>query len=204
MIKPLPVCLCAKAGNGYASYSGVSPGRFADRAQERRKRITFSSSVSLSLSCLASPGCSRASTRSIVRLQAASPIPAKVRGKARAACHSFFIAPKSSEHDDRRAQRLCRDAAVLHQAEVGHTSREYLCQSHGAICVIELLAIIFKRIMPLRAAIEKLRADNEALKEEMQLENKFSVRPTSSSAAATIDALRHQSDACTQQVLVPL
>lgn len=58
--------------------------------------------------------------------------------------------------------------------------------------------------MPRRAAIEKLRADNEALKEEMQLENKFSVRPTSSSAAATIDALRQQSDACTQQVLVPL
>ena len=58
--------------------------------------------------------------------------------------------------------------------------------------------------MPCRAAIEKLRTDNEALKEEMQLENKFSVRPTSSSAAATIDALRQQSDACTQQVLVPL
>ncbi len=59
-------------------------------------------------------------------------------------------------------------------------------------------------LMPRRAAIEKLRTDNEALKEEMQLENKFSVRPTSSSAAATIDALRLQSDACTQQVLVPL
>ena len=51
-----------------------------------------------------------------------------------------------------------------------------------------------------RAAIEKLRADNEALKEEMQLENKFSVRPTSSAAAATIETLRQQSDACTQKV----
>ena len=35
----------------------------------------------------------------------------------------------------------------------------------------------------------------------MQLENKFSVRPTSSSAAATIAMLRQQSDACTQKVL---
>ena len=34
----------------------------------------------------------------------------------------------------------------------------------------------------------------------MQLENKFSVRPTSSAAAATIEALRQQSDACTQKV----
>ncbi|CAL5220665.1 g2711 [Coccomyxa viridis] len=51
-----------------------------------------------------------------------------------------------------------------------------------------------------RAAIGKLRADNEALKEEMQLENKFSVRPTSSAAAATIESLRQQSDACTQKI----
>ena len=51
-----------------------------------------------------------------------------------------------------------------------------------------------------RAAIGKLRADNEALKEEMQVENKFSVRPTSSAAAATIESLRQQSDACTQKV----
>ena len=35
----------------------------------------------------------------------------------------------------------------------------------------------------------------------MQLENKFSLRPTSSSAAATIAMLRQQSDACTQKVL---
>lgn len=35
----------------------------------------------------------------------------------------------------------------------------------------------------------------------MQLENKFSVRPSSSSAAATIAMLRQQSDACTQKVL---
>ena len=52
-----------------------------------------------------------------------------------------------------------------------------------------------------RAAIEKLRLDNEALKEEMQLENKFSVRPTSNAAAATIDMLQQQSDACTQKVM---
>ena len=57
------------------------------------------------------------------------------------------------------------------------------------------------RAAAFRAAIEKLRTDNEALKEEMQLENKFSVRPTSSSAAATIAMLRQQSDACTQKVL---
>lgn len=34
----------------------------------------------------------------------------------------------------------------------------------------------------------------------MQLENKFSVRPISSAAAATIETLRQQSDACTQRV----
>ncbi|CAK0783412.1 hypothetical protein CVIRNUC_006611 [Coccomyxa viridis] len=51
-----------------------------------------------------------------------------------------------------------------------------------------------------RAAIEKLRTANEGLKEEMQLENKFSLRPTSSSAAATIAMLRQQSDACTQKI----
>ena len=52
-----------------------------------------------------------------------------------------------------------------------------------------------------RAAIEKLRIDNEALKEEMQLENKFSVQPITSAAAATIETLRQQSDACTQRVI---
>ncbi|CAL8464518.1 g4053 [Coccomyxa elongata] len=51
-----------------------------------------------------------------------------------------------------------------------------------------------------RAAIDKLKADNELLKEEVLLENKFSVRPTTTSAAATIDSLQEQSDVQTKKI----
>ena len=45
-----------------------------------------------------------------------------------------------------------------------------------------------------RAAIEKLRADNAALKEELVLENRFSMAPSQGSAAALIQSLQCQSD----------
>ena len=45
-----------------------------------------------------------------------------------------------------------------------------------------------------RAAIEVLAADNLKLKEELMLENKFSVNPTSATAAALIANLQEQAD----------
>ena len=51
-----------------------------------------------------------------------------------------------------------------------------------------------------RAAIEKLRADNMLLKEELMLENKFSVQPTTANAAALIATLQDQSDQYTRKV----
>ncbi|KAK9834716.1 hypothetical protein WJX74_008491 [Apatococcus lobatus] len=51
-----------------------------------------------------------------------------------------------------------------------------------------------------RAAIEKLRADNMLLKEELMLENKFSVQPTTANAAALIAALQDQSDQYTRKI----
>ncbi len=51
-----------------------------------------------------------------------------------------------------------------------------------------------------RSTIEKLRADNELLKEEVQLENRFSVKPTTDSAAALIRALEEECDALTEKV----
>ena len=64
--------------------------------------------------------------------------------------------------------------------------------------------------LPLRArtssrnAIDKLRKDNAALKEELLLENKFSVQPTCASAAALLAHLQEQSDALTRQAQYPL
>ena len=52
-----------------------------------------------------------------------------------------------------------------------------------------------------RAAIEKLRSDNAALKEELRLENKFSVQPTLANASALIQNLKEQSDVYTKKVL---
>ena len=51
-----------------------------------------------------------------------------------------------------------------------------------------------------RSAIEKLRADNAALKEELRLENKFSVQPTAANASALIQNLKKQSDVYTKKV----
>lgn len=45
-----------------------------------------------------------------------------------------------------------------------------------------------------RAAVEVLAADNLKLKEELMLENKFSVNPTSTTAAALIANLQAQAD----------
>ena len=55
-----------------------------------------------------------------------------------------------------------------------------------------------------RAAIEKLRADNAALKEELRLENKFSVQPTAANASALIQNLKKQSDVYTKKVAAAL
>ena len=52
-----------------------------------------------------------------------------------------------------------------------------------------------------RSAIDKLRADNAALKEELRLENRFSVQPTAANAAALIQNLKKQSDVYTKKVV---
>lgn len=51
-----------------------------------------------------------------------------------------------------------------------------------------------------RAAIAKLRDDNAKLKEELLLENKFSVTPTSSNLSANIANLQDQSDVYTRKI----
>ncbi|KAK9817701.1 hypothetical protein WJX72_000889 [[Myrmecia] bisecta] len=51
-----------------------------------------------------------------------------------------------------------------------------------------------------RAAIAKLRHDNQMLKEELLLENKFSVQPTSANASALIANLQDQSDVYTRKI----
>lgn len=56
--------------------------------------------------------------------------------------------------------------------------------------------------MSVRAAIAKLRDDNAKLKEELLLENKFSVTPTSSNLSANIANLQDQSDVYTRKVLL--
>lgn len=57
-----------------------------------------------------------------------------------------------------------------------------------------------EEVLMCRAAIEKLRADNMLLKEELMLENKFSVQPTTANAAALIATLQDQSDQYTRKV----
>ena len=52
---------------------------------------------------------------------------------------------------------------------------------------------------PYRAAVAKLRQDNAKLKEELLLENKFSVTPTSSNLSANIANLQDQSDVYTRK-----
>ncbi len=51
-----------------------------------------------------------------------------------------------------------------------------------------------------RAAIERLRMDNALLKEEVMLENRFSVAPTSAAAGAAIAGLQEQSEVYNQRV----
>ena len=50
------------------------------------------------------------------------------------------------------------------------------------------------------ATIDKLRKDNESLKEELFLENKFSVTPTDNIAAHRISCLQDEADALTRKV----
>lgn len=51
-----------------------------------------------------------------------------------------------------------------------------------------------------RATIEKLRKDNDTLKEELFLENKFSVTPVDNIAAHRITAMQEEADALTRKV----
>ena len=108
-------------------------------------------------------------------------------------------------HGDHRAAMTSAEHSVFAETQQFFTKQRWARQQIPCNCILEHGNVGVARV-PLtscascRAAIEKLRADNEALKEEMQLENKFSVRPTSSAAAATIESLRQQSDACTQKV----
>jgi hypothetical protein len=51
-----------------------------------------------------------------------------------------------------------------------------------------------------RAAIEKLRIQNEQLKNELLLENKFSVRPGDPHAQALINRLQDEGDMLARQV----
>ena len=53
-----------------------------------------------------------------------------------------------------------------------------------------------------RAAIERLRGQNAALKQELLLENKFSVRPSSRGAAALLTRLQDEADAYARKVQV--
>lgn len=51
-----------------------------------------------------------------------------------------------------------------------------------------------------RATIDKLRKDNVSLKEELYLENKFSITPLDTSATGRITAMQDEADALTRKV----
>ena len=66
-------------------------------------------------------------------------------------------------------------------------------QNHLTTCEVEVRLV-------LRSAIEKLRSDNLKLKQELVLENRFSVQPSTANAAALIKSLKDQGDALLEQV----
>lgn len=51
-----------------------------------------------------------------------------------------------------------------------------------------------------RASIDKLRKDNHTLKEELYLENKFSITPIDTAASHRITAMQDEADALTRKV----
>ena len=53
---------------------------------------------------------------------------------------------------------------------------------------------------PCRNAIAVLKADNTALKEELRLENKYSVAPTTASGTVLVAQLQDESDVLTRKV----
>lgn len=55
-------------------------------------------------------------------------------------------------------------------------------------------------VVPRRAAIDKLRQQNAKLKEELLLENKFSVRPSNAGATQLINKLQDEADLFTRKV----
>jgi hypothetical protein len=72
---------------------------------------------------------------------------------------------------------------------------------------MEFLGIVHKRTQSwhhtpcsCRATIDKLRKDNESLKEELLLENKFSVTPTDNFATHRISNMQDEADALTRKV----
>jgi hypothetical protein len=53
-----------------------------------------------------------------------------------------------------------------------------------------------------RASIDKLRKDNLSLKEELYLENKFSITPLDNAASHRITAMQDEADALTRKVCI--
>ena len=67
--------------------------------------------------------------------------------------------------------------------------------------MLKLVNMLTVPMFAFRAAIQKLKEDNAKLKEELLLENKFSVTPTTANAAALISNLQEQSDVYTRKVI---
>lgn len=100
-----------------------------------------------------------------------------------------------SYSEQESAQRVCRNAAVFCEAEV---SRPYMLSASKRSA--RTVSLGCDESGSCRAAIAKLREDNAKLKEELLLENKFSVTPTSSNLSANIANLQDQSDVYTRKV----
>jgi len=100
-----------------------------------------------------------------------------------------------SYSEQESAQRVCRDSTVLCEAKV---SRTYMLNASKRSA--ETVSLGCQESGSCRAAIAKLREDNAKLKEELLLENKFSVTPTSSNLSANIANLQDQSDVYTRKV----
>jgi len=100
-----------------------------------------------------------------------------------------------SYSEQESAQRVCRDSTVFCEAEV---SRTYMLKASKRSA--QTVSLGCDESGYCRAAIAKLREDNAKLKEELLLENKFSVTPTSSNLSANIANLQDQSDVYTRKV----
>lgn len=61
-------------------------------------------------------------------------------------------------------------------------------------------SLIWRSVVYHRAAIDKLRQQNARLKEDLLLENKFSVRPSNPGATVLINKLQDEADLFTRKV----